>query len=485
MYCTIREEYRDDAENFLMLDITINGKSYGIGAVYGPNNTSSEFFDVLKHALNHMKNKGISDFIIGGDWNATVDRRPVIHNIDTFHMSGLPNPKNSELLEDLCREFSLLDPYRVLYPYKRDYTYSPFGTVRLNRSCIDFYLISATMIDSINDCVIAESMACKLFDHKQVSLYLNNPRIRKIKTDRLSNSYLSENLLRFSVEIATHRAHIYSLLCNGFYPLNAQIKETEVNKINLVLSTYKELVRSMEKAAAEGRDERMDLIIAGQEQQIKLQFDDMLPIITLERLAKSCNPAEFFVALTAEIRKSGSRTQKFLGKLKNIEENVMLKRLSLLKENYETNYHAIFELENTLKIRKDNALRDRLKDIKIFECLNAEKATPLLLGLAKKSNSTDSLTNIKQNNGDAFLTDKDRENFIVQFYSDLYKSDTDVQGNIEEFLGPEICNNPTVLASKLTQLECQDLDRPLEIEEQDRAIRDANLRSAPGIDGYS
>jgi exonuclease III len=308
---TIREEYRDDAENFLMVDITINGKSYGIGAVYGPNNTSREFFNVMKRALNHMKNKGISDFIIGGDWNATVDRRPVIHNIDTFHMSGLPNPKNSELLEDLCRDFSLLDPYRVLYPYKRDYTYSPFGTVRLNRSRIDFYLISATMIDSINDCVIAESMACKLFDHKQVSLYLNNPRIRKIKTDRLSNSYLSENLLRFSVEIATRRAHIYSLLCNGFYPLNAQIKETEVNKINLALSTYKELVRSMEKAAAEGRDERMDLIIAGQEQQIKLQFDDMLPIITLERLAKSCNPAEFFVALTAEIRKSGSRTQKF------------------------------------------------------------------------------------------------------------------------------------------------------------------------------
>jgi hypothetical protein len=120
---TIREEYRDDAENFLMLDITINGKSYGIGAVYGPNNTSREFFNVMKRALNHLKNKGTTDFIIGGDWNTTIDRRPVIHNIDTFHMSGLPNPKNSELLEDLCCVFSLLDPYRVLFPYRRDYTF--------------------------------------------------------------------------------------------------------------------------------------------------------------------------------------------------------------------------------------------------------------------------------------------------------------------------------------------------------------------------
>ncbi len=102
----------------------------------------------------------------------------------------------------------------------------------------------------------------------------------------------------------------------------------------MVLSSYKELVGSMEKAAAEGKDERMDLIIAGQEQQIRLQFDDMLPITTLKGLDKSCNPVEFFVALTTEVRTSGSKTQRFLGKLKNIEENVMLKRLSRLKENY-------------------------------------------------------------------------------------------------------------------------------------------------------
>jgi hypothetical protein len=49
------------------------------------------------------------------------------------------------------------------------------------------------------------------------------------------------------------------------------------------------------------------------------------------------------------------------------------------------NLIAIAEFEAEIKAIRDCDLRDRIKDIKIFECLNAEKATPLMVSLAKKN----------------------------------------------------------------------------------------------------
>ncbi len=130
-------------------------------------------------------------------------------------------------------------------------------------------------------------------------------------------------------------------------------------------------------------------------------------------------------------------------------------------------------------------LRDKVKDVKIFECLNAEKATPLLMNLAKKTGNGDSLSNICDNNGSHFINDQDRNGYIKDFYCNLYQPDYNVQGTIEEFLGPDICAHPMVLGSKLNILERDHLDRPLDVAELDKALSEANMRSAPGVDGYS
>ncbi len=47
----IIKEYKDDNENVYILDIEINGLRYGIGAIYGPNNTSREFYRFIRTAL--------------------------------------------------------------------------------------------------------------------------------------------------------------------------------------------------------------------------------------------------------------------------------------------------------------------------------------------------------------------------------------------------------------------------------------------------
>jgi len=142
-------------------------------------------------------------------------------------------------------------------------------------------------------------------------------------------------------------------------------------------------------------------------------------------------------------------------------------------------------LEKKIEKIKDDELRCKLMDLKIFECLNAEKAMPHFLNIANKSKKENDVTNICEDNGEQFADSKKREEHIVKFYSELYKEDLVVNGKIADFIGPEIINTPQIRASKLTEREKTDLDSPLFIEELDKALKQVNLKSAPSIDGYS
>ncbi len=113
----------------------------------------------------------------------------------------------------------------------------------------------------------------------------------------------------------------------------------------------------------------------------------------------------------------------------------------------------------------------------------------MFLNLAKKTKSNQKLENIKNSDGTPFSNCKDRENYIVNYYSTLYKKPVgervNYDGCIEEFLGPEICEHRLVTNSKLTEDEKNELDSPLTIEEIDKSMDKANMRSAPGLDGIS
>jgi hypothetical protein len=80
---------------------------------------------------------------------------------------------------------------------------------------------------------------------------------------------------------------------------------------------------------------------------------------------------------------------------------------------------------------RDSRLKEKLKDIKIFECLNVVKATPLLLDLTKKTSSLDWITNVRDSNGRDFVSDEERNDFICNYYSELYKVDNSVAGSIK------------------------------------------------------
>jgi hypothetical protein len=51
-----------------------------------------------------------------------------------------PNQAHSDLLLELCDNLNLSDPFRILYPDVKEYTYVPRGINKKNRSQIDFLL---------------------------------------------------------------------------------------------------------------------------------------------------------------------------------------------------------------------------------------------------------------------------------------------------------------------------------------------------------
>jgi hypothetical protein len=67
--------------------------------------------------------------------------------------------------------------------------------------------------------------------------------------------------------------------------------------------------------------------------------------------------------------------------------------------------------------------------------------------LLKKGNGDDKLSIVQNDNGEEFLGEAERGEFIRNYYSMLYKRDPWVGGSIEEFLGDHICSHPTVIAS--------------------------------------
>ena len=97
------------------------------------------------------------------------------------------------------------------------------------------------------------------------------------------------------------------------------------------------------------------------------------------------------------------------------------------------------------------------------------------------------LSIIGGDDGQPFATEAERNNHIREFYVNLYKLPADKPANlagcVEKFLGPDICNHPTVLGMKLNLEEKNKLDQPISLLELDNAMKSSNKKSAPGIDG--
>jgi exonuclease III len=110
----------DRAENYLLLELEMAGERIIIGSIYGPNTLDANFFENLENDIRDFNNPNI---IIGGDFNCTYSTDEIRTNIDCLNMNSPPNRTHSLLISGICERLELTDPFRLINPNRKEYTY--------------------------------------------------------------------------------------------------------------------------------------------------------------------------------------------------------------------------------------------------------------------------------------------------------------------------------------------------------------------------
>ena len=473
---SICNTFKDEDDNILGLLCNLDGSMILLVAIYGPNKNcnSYSFFNSLSKCLVDLPHVGC---VLGGDWNATYSSEDCVNNIDIHNMVAPPSIVRSRLLGDLCAQHNLSDPYRALYPERRDFTFQP-RTRQNNRSRLDFFLISDCMLGSVNECTIPAEISTILFDHKSVTLRFGKSNVKP--NSRINNSIFSHPRVLDLVAAVTMDTYLHHTTVDNEAVDNMR---TQVGNLFILL---KEINDCELDAALNGKTHLTELTLAGLLTRLEEGRNRYILQENLNELTLSCEDDVFFEVLIGNLKNSLISFQSIIKKIDNIKVDHITSRICRLRDDFLANHQEIAELEGELNNIVEDNIKKKVLSMKLFEGLHSEKPSPLFLALSKKRN-VGKLANIKKNDGSDFASDAERRTFITSFYENLYKKpvSNNAKISIEEFLGENICNSFIVNNSKLTQVESEALESPLTVEELDKSINDANMRSAPGIDGFS
>jgi exonuclease III len=92
-------------------------------------------------------------------------------------MANVPSTRRSRAIRNMCDNLGITDPYRIFYPDTREYTFTPSGLNQLNRSRLDFFLVSKNLCEKLVNVVIPHSLSSTIFDHKNVNLIFAKKRV--------------------------------------------------------------------------------------------------------------------------------------------------------------------------------------------------------------------------------------------------------------------------------------------------------------------
>jgi hypothetical protein len=108
-------------------------------------------------------------------------------------------------------------------------------------------------------------------------------------------------------------------------------------------------------------------------------------------------------------------------------------------------------------------MRIEIENCSSFEYLNDEKITPYFVSLAKCNTASATTDSICDENGNPFGSPELRNNYVRNFYANLYKipegQEPASESCIEDFLGPEICTSRLVTESKLSEQQKAELEQ--------------------------
>ena len=136
----VRNIHRDHAGNWIVLDITMLSMDITLACLYSPNNDQP---NVYSHVKNIMENIGKPHCIMCGDFNLVQNQY-----MDTFNYSNVNNPKAKEMILKIKEELELCDPWRVLNPDIKRFTWRKNNPIK--QAMLDFFLTSSEILNVID-----------------------------------------------------------------------------------------------------------------------------------------------------------------------------------------------------------------------------------------------------------------------------------------------------------------------------------------------
>ncbi len=475
---------RDIENNYILIDVDYNGFRFTAGSVYGANtNEGLPMYDSLQQKISDLGNR---DIILGGDWNCTFDNKNVDENIDVLNMVNIPSLRRSNRVLELCTALDLTDPYRIIYPFTKEFTFTPHGVDQINRSKLDFFLISKNLCASIVNVIIPHSLSSTTFDHKPVHLLFHK---RKGKFNYfVKDNYIMGEEFKTGVHIAVVECYVIHAVLDQYF---TEAHKTEIlARIGTVLGFLTEIQELKAREVNEGASRLITLRIEGLRAEIRECLEQLPDFEALNTLPLAPTPDIFLETLILCVKDNALKEQQRLIQISTARKNELIGRFKNLKFDNRPNFLLIQRTENELSQVIESELRSELENFKRFETLNEEKITPHFMSMVKGSFKSEKPTLIRDDNGTVFKSIEDQKNYVGTYYKNIYKKNVEVTvsdnpENISNFLGRDILLEPVVMAAKLNNDERTDLDLPLTVEELTQSINESNLKSAPGSNGIS
>ena len=324
--------------------------------IYGPSSGDKpEFFENVSKIL---ENNEIDKIIMAGDWNCVFDEQ-----LDCKNYASISHkPKSREIIKNMIRLFELNDIWRSLHKDKQEYTWRKFRTLKQAR--LDYFLVSESLMPSINDCKIEAKYRS---DHSIISL--------KIKKKEFTR-------------------------CRPYWKFNKTLlKDRQFSEI--VKSTLRETKK--EYCALVYNLDNIDQI---KDESLTLRIGDQL----------------FFETLLMKVRGRSISYSCFIKKKETERQEHLTDRIGQLEKNLDVN--NLEELENLknelvdLRNKKIEGMNIRSRATWIRE---GEKGTKYFTNLEKRNYINKAMPILINNEGLEICSQKEIAQEVKIYYESLYK----------------------------------------------------------------
>ena len=164
----VENSYKDIDGRIIAIDVICNGVNLSICSVYAPTSCQSQgkFLQILNEFMT--SNLNITQLIIGGDWNATlecIDKKGGTRWKPTAYRNGIIS---------MMEELDLIDIFRKLKPYTRSFSSeSKFLKVK---SRLDYFLIAKHLTQHVHN---VETKTAITPDNKAIKLTLKLSQVTR------------------------------------------------------------------------------------------------------------------------------------------------------------------------------------------------------------------------------------------------------------------------------------------------------------------